>query len=155
MAKMRRRQAADEGGFSFDWQPLDDDRKGSRAFLENGDLMEVSLHVPHINPREIWEYTLMGPAMSHADLYRTPPGNARMSPSRGGPGTGHPILGQGAGVNGFNSHDEARRAAEEHYKSLNRKGMATSSGFDYDKFFDQDKSAPLDDDFGDIFGDKS
>lgn len=128
MARFRHLRTADEQGLDFDWQPRDDSRHGSQALLENGDWLEVSRHVPARDPREIWEYTLMGPAVPHDEL----PGAARMSPSRGGAGTGHPILGQGAGVNGFDSHEEAQQAAETHYKALNRSGVTPSVTHGYD-----------------------
>ena len=132
MAKFRRLHAAE--GLDFDWRPREDGRQGSRALLENGDWAEVGLHIPHNGPRsEVWEYHLLGPAVPHDELSKYS-GSSRLTPSLGGPGTGHPILGQATGVNGLDDHEGAMAAAEAHYKGLGRRGQAPSgidSGVDY------------------------
>lgn len=148
MARFRHLHASGEGGgLSFDWQPQDKWSSGTEAKLENGDWISVKPH------RGRWEYHLFGPPMPHDHPeHQGKTGVMFFSGYGDKPAMSAEILGRRTGADGLDSHEEAKQAAEEHYKSLNRSGMATSSGFDYDKYFDDAKGAPLDDDFGDIFG---
>ena len=147
MAKFRRLHAADGNGLDFDWQRPDKWSVGTEAKLENGDWISVKPH------RGRWEYHLYGPPMPHDHPdYQGKTGVMFFSGYGDKPAMAAEILGRRTGAEGLGSHEEAQRAAEEHYKSLDRGGMAASSGFDYDKFFNEAKGDPLDDDFGDFGG---
>lgn len=146
MAKFRRRSAGADG-LHFDWQAPDRWSSGSEAKLENGDWIMVK---PHLGR---WEYHLFGPPLDHDDpQVLGKPGYMFFSGYGEKPAMAAEILGRREWRDGLDTHEEAQRAAEQHYLSLNRTTQGRSSidsGVDYDALL---KPAPLNDDFGDIFG---
>lgn len=176
MARFRHLHGADENGLHFDWR---EGVKGHKlphyhAQLENGDHI-LALALPVDNGNYSWGYNIKGPLvpMSREELDRRrddSDDNDRWQRSPGEPegmasqwlaGAGWPelhgddnpeLLWNGRHrVLHFDNPHSAMKAAEQHYLSMDRRGQAPAA-HDLSIYDDISKPAPLDDDFGDIFG---
>lgn len=138
-------------GLNFDWQDGGRWSSGSEAKLENGDWIRVKPH------RGRWEYHLFGPPTSHDDPEVAGKTGVMFFSGYGDkPAMAAEILGQRVGVDGLDSHEEAQREAERHYMGIahTRRGRKPPAG-DPSRYDGINAPRPLDDDFGDIFGDQS
>lgn len=177
MARFRHLHAADENGLHFDWQPRSrGNLEGYHAPLENGDLIELhGLPPQRKNEPWKWSYHIMGPPdpevkmVGHSGKWSKPgvwtvTDYPHTRPWFGSGGQGdlkaeeeadrrkRTNYTDGRQPTMFDNKLDAMRAAEQHYIALNRMGQGRSSidsGVDYD---DISKPAPLDDDYGPIFG---
>lgn len=160
MARFRHHAAED--GLRFEWGPSELRSRGTQAKLENGDWIHVTPHSrSHHGLPDVWEYTMYGMPITDYDPADIP-NETNMSywssnPTTGAPGFKAPVLGDAHGVHGFESEHEAKKAAEEHYLSLDLSGRPSGmGGVDYDKFFDGGHGSSGVDfgdfDYGDIFG---
>lgn len=159
MARFRRLHAAGEDGLHFDWRQEDDLSSGSPAWrtnLENGDhLMTHGFGWPRHPGGMAWGYYLFGPRQHHGQnpTQETGPIYHRYTDDPEGvysESLGHGTIDRRPGGGMFATHEEAARAAEEHYFGLDRRGQAPASDLDYEKLVNP--SQELDDDYGDIFG---
>lgn len=179
MARFRHIHSADENGLDFDWQPVEaGGLEGYHAPLENGDLIQLyGLHRRGKKPSN-WSYHILGPADPEAKILEKPEGgygwnrpgiwsvtdrgNSRPWLGSGGQGDlkaeeeSDPrlrtVYTDGRQPTMFDNKLDAMRAAEHHYRTLNRMMQGRSSidsGVDYDEML---RPKPIDDDFGDIFG---
>jgi hypothetical protein len=124
MARFRHLHAAE--GLDLDWRQNDKWSSGTEARLENGDWISVKPH------RGRWEYHLYGPPMPHDHPEHQGRTGVMFFTGYGDkPAMSAEILGRRTGADGLGSHGEAQRAAEEHYKSLDRRGAAPPAR-DYD-----------------------
>ena len=122
------RFAADENGLDFDWRGQAKFPMGRRAQLENGDHMLAYGY----SGGNRWGYMLYGPRIHDETTLDDDKVYHSYSDE---PGVHSELL------DSFMDHPDhpwhyddmhsAMRAAEGHYKSLNRRGAAPSSGVDY------------------------
>jgi hypothetical protein len=161
MARFRHLHAADGNGLDFDWRQVPmGGLETYHAPLENGDLIE--LHGLRSKRREgptRWSYHIMGPIDPEVELVEKPGGGwghtkpgvwttmgtnggkYRAALGSGGQGDLRAEEEATGKTNQFTPlrlptmhHDmhEAMRAAEHHYRALNRRGITPSHTEDYD-----------------------
>jgi hypothetical protein len=120
MARFRHLHAADENGLEFDWKPHS---KGTeyRAGLENGDFIFVTPW-----PSKKWGHEIYGPVKHWTD----PAGKAREVWTHLG-GSDEFDSFDGEGKQTYLDPHDSMRAAEAHYKTLDRRGV-TPPAQEYD-----------------------
>jgi hypothetical protein len=158
MARFRHLHAADGNGLDFDWRDKPFGHlPGYVAPLENGDSIEMyGLTNRKGGQPPRWSYHILGPRLPDEDLYdengdRKPgpwhhhtDGNGGHSQWLGSGGQGHLRRDEESGVaprneytdlrqpTDFDNPHDAMRAAEHHYRALDRRGITPSHTEDYD-----------------------
>lgn len=135
------RFAADENGLDFDWAKHPTRSRSYTAQLENGDHLSA---YGYGGDNSLWGYMLYGPKTRSKTDPNLPDGDKTYHSYTDEPDLHSELLASfmddgGSRLPHPDPHS-AMRAAETHYKSLNRRGAAPSSGIDYsdlNKFLDE------------------